>query len=101
MRPLLRSIPGVAEINSQGGFVKQYQVLVNPDRMRHYGVTLQQVYQSLARNNANSGGGVLPHYAEQYLIRGVGLARGVDDIGSIVLKEISAARRSMCATWPM
>lgn len=89
VRPLLRSIPGVAEINSQGGFVKQYQVLVNPDRMRHYEVTLQQVYQSLARNNANSGGGVLPHYAEQYLIRGVGLARGVDDIGSIVLKEVS------------
>ncbi|EHP42423.1 hypothetical protein OR16_14134 [Cupriavidus basilensis OR16] len=89
VRPLLRSIPGVAEINSQGGFVRQYQVLVNPDRMRHYQVTLQQVYQSLARNNANSGGGVLPHYAEQYLIRGVGLARGVEDIGSIVLKEVS------------
>lgn len=89
VRPLLRSIPGVAEINSQGGFVRQYQVLVNPDRMRHYEVTLQQVYQSLARNNANSGGGVLPHYAEQYLIRGVGLARGVDDLGSIVLKEVS------------
>ncbi|MGO4330071.1 efflux RND transporter permease subunit [Cupriavidus sp. 2TAF22] len=89
VRPLLRSIPGVAEINSQGGFVKQYQVLVNPDRMRHQQITLQQVYQSLARNNANSGGGVLPHYAEQYLIRGVGLARGVDDIGSIVLKEVA------------
>lgn len=89
VRPLLRSIPGVAEINSQGGFVRQYQVLVNPDRMRHYQVTLQQVYQSLARNNANSGGGVLPHYAEQYLIRGVGLARGVEDIGSIVLKEVA------------
>ncbi|WP_420997670.1 efflux RND transporter permease subunit [Cupriavidus sp. 30B13] len=89
VRPLLRSIPGVAEINSQGGFVKQYQVLVNPDRMRHYQITLQQVYQSLARNNANSGGGVLPHYAEQYLIRGVGLAKGVDDIGSIVLKEVA------------
>ncbi|MGO4307969.1 efflux RND transporter permease subunit [Cupriavidus sp. RAF12] len=88
VRPLLRSIPGVAEINSQGGYVRQYQALVNPERMRHYGVNIQQVYQALARNNANSGGGVLPHYAEQYLIRGVGLARGVDDLGSIVLKEI-------------
>ncbi|HEY6094084.1 MAG TPA: efflux RND transporter permease subunit [Gallionellaceae bacterium] len=87
VRPLLRGIPGVAEINSQGGYVKQYQVLVNPDRMRHYKVTLQEVYQALARNNANSGGGVLPHYAEQYLIRGVGLIKTLDDIRSIVLKE--------------
>lgn len=87
VRPLLRGIPGVAEINSQGGYVKQYQALVNPDRMRHYKVTLQDVYQALARNNANSGGGVLPHYAEQYLIRGIGLVKDLDDIRSIVLKE--------------
>ena len=89
VRPLLRSIPGVAEINSQGGYVRQYQALVNPERMRHYQINLQQVYQALARNNANSGGGVLPHYAEQYLIRGVGLAKGVEDIGTIVLKQIN------------
>ncbi|MBU1979777.1 MAG: efflux RND transporter permease subunit [Gammaproteobacteria bacterium] len=87
VRPLLRGIPGVAEINSQGGYVKQYQALVNPDRMRHYKVTLEDVYQALARNNANSGGGVLPHYAEQYLIRGIGLVKDLDDIRSIVLKE--------------
>lgn len=87
VRPLLRGIPGVAEINSQGGYIKQYQALVNPDRMRHYNVTLQDVFQALARNNANSGGGVLPHYAEQYLIRGIGLVKNLDDIRSIVLKE--------------
>ncbi|WP_299455146.1 CusA/CzcA family heavy metal efflux RND transporter [uncultured Pigmentiphaga sp.] len=87
VRPLLRSIPQVAEINSQGGYVKQYQVLVHPDRMSHYGVTLQQVYQALARNNANSGGGILPHYAEQYLIRGVGLIESLEDIANIVLAE--------------
>jgi len=87
VRPLLRSISGVAEINSQGGFVKQYQVLVNPDRLRHYKLTIADVYQAVGRNNANSGGGVLPHYAEQYLIRGVGLVRDLDDIRSIVLKE--------------
>ena len=75
VRPLLRSIPGVAEINSQGGYARQYQVLVNPDRLRHYKLTVREVYEAVARNNANSGGGVLPHYAEQYLIRGVGLVR--------------------------
>ncbi|MFZ5502314.1 MAG: efflux RND transporter permease subunit [Pseudomonadota bacterium] len=88
VRPLLRSIAGVAEINSQGGYVKQYQVLANPDRLRHYGVSLQELYAAVARNNANSGGGVLPHFAQQYLIRGVGLIRSLDDIGNIVLKEV-------------
>jgi cobalt-zinc-cadmium resistance protein CzcA len=87
VRPLLRSIAGVAEINSQGGYEKQYQVLVNPDRLRHYRIGIGDVYQAVARNNANSGGGVLPHYAEQYLIRGIGLVRDVDDLRSIVLKE--------------
>jgi cobalt-zinc-cadmium resistance protein CzcA len=87
VRPLLRGIPGVAEINSQGGYVKQYQVLVNPDRMSHYNLKLQEVYQALAHNNANSGGGVLPHFAEQYLIRGIGLIQNLDDIRNIVLKE--------------
>ena len=87
LRPLLRSIPGVAEINSQGGYEKQYQVLVAPDKLRYHGLTIQQVYQALAANNANSGGGVLPRFAEQYLIRGVGLAGSLEDIGTIVLKE--------------
>ncbi|QSA95851.1 efflux RND transporter permease subunit [Methylococcus sp. EFPC2] len=87
VRPLLRGISGVAEINSQGGYVKQYQVLVNPDRLHHYRIALADVFNALARNNANSGGGVLPHYAEQYLIRGVGLIRDLEDIGNIVLKE--------------
>ncbi len=90
VRPLLRSIPGVAEINSTGGYVKQYQVLVNPDRLRAYGVTVHDVWQALARNNANSGGGVLPQRAEQYLVRGVGLIRDLEDIRSIVLKEYKA-----------
>jgi len=87
VRPLLRGIPGVAEINSQGGYVKQYQALVNPDRMNHYGLKLQDIYTALERNNANSGGGILRHYSEQYLIRGVGLVKSVADIRNIVLKE--------------
>jgi heavy metal efflux system protein len=90
VRPLLRSIPGVAEINSTGGYVRQYQVLVDPFRLRYYGVTIQDVQQALARNNANSGGGVLRQASEQYLIRGIGLIRGLDDIRLIVLKEVGA-----------
>jgi len=87
VRPLLRSIPGVAEINSQGGYAKQYQVLVNPDQLRHYGLSIADVYLAVGRNNANAGGGVLPQYAEQYLIRGVGLVKDLDDLRAIVLKE--------------
>ena len=88
VRPLLRSIPGVAEINSQGGYVRQYQVRLNPDRMHHYRISVPQVFEALKHNNANSGGGVVRHYAEQHLIRGLGLVRDLDDIRSIVLKEV-------------
>ena len=88
VRPLLRSTTGVAEINSQGGYQKQYKVLVNPDRLRHYQITVKDVYEALARNNANAGGGVLPQNAEQYLIRGVGLVKDLDDIRLIVVKEV-------------
>ena len=89
VRPLLRSIPGVAEINSTGGYVKQYQTIVDPIKLHHYGLTVKEVFDALARNNGNSGGGILPQHAEQYLIRGVGLIRDLDDIRSIVLKEVN------------
>lgn len=87
LRPLLRSISGVAEINSQGGYIKQYHVLVNPEKLRHFRLGIGEVYQAVGRNNANSGGGVLPQFAEQYLIRGVGLVRDLNDLKNIVLKE--------------
>lgn len=87
LRPMLRSIPGVAEINSMGGLERQFQVLVNPDRLRHYRLTLREVLESIERNNANSGGGLLRSSAEQYLIRGVGLIQTAEDIGNIILKE--------------
>jgi len=88
-RPLLRAIPGVAEINSTGGYVKQYQVIVDPFRMRYYDVTIHDVHEALARNNANSSGGILPRGPEIYLVRGVGLIKNLDDIRSIVLKEVN------------
>ncbi len=89
VRPMLRSIPGVAEINSMGGLERQFQVLVNPDRLRHYKLSLREVLEAVERNNANAGGGLLRSAAEQYLIRGVGLIRSADDIANIILKESS------------
>lgn len=87
VRPMLRSIPGVAEINSQGGYVKQYHVLTNPNKLRHYDLTLEQVEKAIAENNANASGGILPTGSEQYLVKGVGLIRTLQDIGNIVLSE--------------
>jgi len=89
VRPMLRGVPGVAEINTMGGYAREYQVSANPERLHHYNLSLQDVYTALARNNANSGGGQMPVYAERYLIRGVGLIKDTDDINNIVLKEIN------------
>ncbi|MBY0485051.1 CusA/CzcA family heavy metal efflux RND transporter [Nitrosomonas sp.] len=88
VRPLLRSIRGVAEINSIGGFVKEYQVYADPNKLRHYDITLSQVDRALASNNANASGNILVLRYEQYLIRGVGLIASLDDIRNIVLKEM-------------
>ncbi len=90
IRPLLRSIPGIAEINSTGGYVKEYQTLVDPQKLRYYGLSINNVYDALRRNNENAGGGILPQHAEQYLIRSTGLIRNVEDIRNIVLKESAA-----------
>jgi cobalt-zinc-cadmium resistance protein CzcA len=89
VRPLLRSVSGIAEINSIGGYVKEYLVLVNPIRLRHYDLTLAAVDRAIANNNANASGNILPLHAEQYLIRGVGLIKTLDDIRNIVLKELN------------
>ncbi len=87
VRPLLRSISGVAEINSTGGYVKQYETRVDPQKLHYYDLTIMDVRNALARNNANAGGGILQQHAEQYLVRSVGLVRDLDDIRNIVLKE--------------
>lgn len=86
-RPLLRSIPGVVEINSTGGYVKQYQVMVDPFKLNSYGLNIHDVREALARNNANSSGGILPQGPQVYLVRGIGLIGTLNDIASVVLKE--------------
>ena len=89
VRPMLRGVPGVAEINTMGGYAREYQVSVNPERLHHYNLNVQDVYAALARNNANTGGGQMPVRAERYLIRGVGLINDTEDIGNIVLNEVN------------
>jgi len=81
----LKMTPGVADVVSRGGFVKQYQVNIDLARMKAYDVTLQQIFTALGRGNANAGGNYLEQGEQQYLIRGIGLLRSPDDIGSIVV----------------
>lgn len=88
IRPFLKSVPGVIDVNSIGGFVKQYQVLVNPAALRKYDLALHDVFDAVAKNNANAGGNVLKRHAEQYIVRGVGLIKTSEDIESIVVKAV-------------
>src|SRR6476620_4862500 len=83
----LKMIPGVADVVSFGGFIKQYEVTVNTTRMKSYNVTLQQVFTALGRGNANAGGSFLEQGEQQYLIRGIGMLRSADDIGDIVVTQ--------------
>lgn len=89
--PQLRPLAGVTEVNSFGGFVKQYQVLVDPARLLQYGLTLREVVESVENNNANAGGGFIVRGWEQTYIRGLGLIRSMDDIGRIVIKAKDGA----------
>jgi cobalt-zinc-cadmium resistance protein CzcA len=83
----LKMAPGVADVVSLGGLIKQYEV--NPDlsRLRYYGVSLVQLFTALGRGNANAGGSYVEQGAQQYLVRGIGLLRSADDIGHIVVTE--------------
>ncbi len=83
----LRQVPGVADIVSMGGQVKQYVVTPDLGRMRDSNVTLAQMFAALQRANANSGGGVVEQGSQQFLLRGIGLLRSDADIGDTVIAE--------------
>lgn len=88
--PRLKSVSGVAEINPMGGFVKQYQVKLDPLRMLGYGITPQQVFAALEANNANSGGGYASNSrGEQTIIRGEGLALSTGDISRVIVDRVN------------
>ena len=100
LRPLLKSVPGVIDVNGMGGFVKQYQVLVDPAKLRKFDLTLHQVYEAVVKNNANVGGNVMERHAERAIVRGLGLIKTLSDIESHHRKGSPAARRCSCAMSP-
>jgi cobalt-zinc-cadmium resistance protein CzcA len=81
----LRSVQGVADVVAFGGGVKQYQIEVDPDKLRDYKLALPDVYQAVAANNANTGGGYIEHGYEALVVRGAGLLKSADEIGDIVV----------------
>lgn len=85
--PQLRTIPGVTEINSFGGFVKQYHVLVNPVELEKYDISLREVVETIEANNANAGGSFIVKDWQQTFIRSLGLLKNIEDIGNIVIKD--------------
>src|SRR5437867_5945981 len=85
----LKTTPGVADIVTYGGFIKQYQVEPDLAKMKAYGITLQQLFTALDRGSANAGGGYVERGEQQYLIRGIGLLKSADDIGNVVVTERS------------
>ncbi|MDC0684463.1 efflux RND transporter permease subunit [Sorangium atrum] len=85
VRPQLRTVPGVTEINSIGGYEQLYQVSPDPAKLVGYGLSFRDVLEAVARNNANAGGGYIEHKGEQYLIRATGLVQGEDDIRRILV----------------
>jgi len=87
VRPQLRNLQGVTEVNTIGGFEKQFHVTPSPDKLRAYGITLQDIMSALARNNENVGAGYIERNGEQYLIRIPGQLGGIVDIGQVVVAE--------------
>ncbi len=87
VRPQLRQTPGVVEVNTIGGYNKQFQVLPQPDKLLAYDLTLQDIMAALARNNINTGAGYIERFGAQYLIRSPGQVATLDDIKHITITK--------------
>jgi cobalt-zinc-cadmium resistance protein CzcA len=85
--PVMRTVPGVTDINAHGGFAKSYEVQIDPDRMSSHGISLGEVLQALERNNTSTGGGYIVKNGEQRFIRGEALLQSVADIEKVIVRS--------------
>ncbi len=88
IRPQMRTVAGSAEVNSWGGFEKQYQVRVDPNKLIEHGLTLDAIVSALQANNQNVGGGNITRNREMLLVHGIGRTETLEQIGNIVIKSI-------------
>lgn len=89
INPLLKSVAGVNEINSFGGYFRQFQVIVSPEKLLKYNLTVEDVYKGVESNNQNVGGNVIDKNSQQIIVRGIGLIKNLEDIRNIVLKSVN------------
>ena len=87
--PQLKVVKGVTEINSFGGFVKQFEVTLQPEQLSLFNIGIADVMDAIANNNSVSGGNFLEHNGEQYIVRGLGQIRNVADIDNIIVKNVN------------
>lgn len=92
IKPRLLSVPGVAEVNTSGGYEKQYQVSPRLEKMQSYGIHFSDISDALSKANKNVGGGIVQQSAEQFLVQGVGLFRSAQDIEKIPIKQLETFR---------
>src|SRR5262249_5222253 len=83
----IKTVPGVADVVSFGGFIKQYQVSVDLGKLKSYNINLQDVFTALGRGNSNAGGSYIEQGSQIYLIRGIVLLRSSDDIANVVVTQ--------------
>jgi heavy metal efflux system protein len=88
IKPILRTIPGVTEVISIGGFEKQYQVIVNPESLLRYKITLNEIIDKIQTNNSNVGAQYIIKNAEEFTVSSLGLVRSIEDLSKIVVKTI-------------
>lgn len=86
VRPRLLSIDGVAQVSVHGGDIKEYQILINPDKMRHFGVTLSEVMEATRGMNQNTNGGVAYEYGNEYIIRGITSTNDIEKLQTCIVK---------------
>src|SRR5216117_38580 len=100
VRYALQGVPGVAEVASIGGFVRQYQVLLDPARLQAFGITAQQVVEAVRGSNQDVGARTVEVAGSDYAIRGLGYFRGVEDIEKVAVGVGKDGRRCGSAMWP-
>lgn len=92
VRPRLLTVKGVAEVNTSGGFERQFHIQPIPERLRQYGLHLEDIIEAVEKNNKNVGGGYIQQTAEQFLVQGVGLMRSLEDIEKTPIKNLENLR---------
>lgn len=88
VRKQLSGTPAVAEVSGWGGYVKQYEVAINTDQLNASGVSVNEVFEALQRNNANTGGSYIEQNSNQYYIRGIGVVKNLEDVANITVKTV-------------